>query len=156
MTFSFNVATLATTPKDQVRSLVGDTDPTAPLIDDEVIALYVPGGVLAQPDVYRAAVIVAKGIAGHFSRLADSSVGDVKVSLQQKAQGYLKLAKEWAETAVTASPPLPFAGGVHLSDKWAAVQDVDLVRPEFTRTTGDDTPTVEQAPQSMYTGVPWP
>lgn len=93
MTWSYN-SSLAS-DKDKVRLLTGDTDTTDQLLQDEEInyLLTETGNVLL------AAGRAARAIAAKFARQADKEVGDLRVSLSQKAEAYRKLADDLEKRA---------------------------------------------------------
>lgn len=99
MSWSYN-SNLAT-DKDKVRLLVGDTDTTDQLLQDEEInyLLTETGNVLL------AASRAAKAIAAKFSRQANKTVGDLRIDLSQKAEAYHKLADNLEQRAKSVSVP---------------------------------------------------
>jgi len=99
MTWSYN-SSLAS-DKDKVRLLTGDTDTTDQLLQDEEInyLLTETGNVLL------AAGRAARAIAAKFARQADKEVGDLRVSLSQKAEAYRKLADDLEKRAGSVSIP---------------------------------------------------
>lgn len=115
----------ASSPKDQVRFLVGDTDETDQLLQDEEIEWLISdrGSALA------AAVAAAEAIAAKFARQVDKAVGDLRLSLSQKAQGYAARAAELRLRLATGAAP--YAGGISASDKEAQELDTDRVPPAF-------------------------
>src|SRR5690606_38692178 len=76
--------------KDEVRFLVGDTDPDEQLVTDEEIeyALDQEGSVRA------AAVVVCESIQAGLAKKVDKAAGAVRVSLSQKADHYAKLCEQ--------------------------------------------------------------
>jgi len=85
--------------RDKVRLLIGDTDQTDQLLSDEEITYLLD----EWGTVYLAAARAAKVIAAKFSRQADKSVGDLRISLSQKAQMYMSLANDLERLAMTTS-----------------------------------------------------
>ena len=79
----------------EVRFLVGDTDQTDPLVQDEeiefVLTQYVP--VEGSP-AWLAAAHVADGIAAKFARKADRSLGSLSISASQQRDHYRELAAD--------------------------------------------------------------
>lgn len=121
-------------PIDAVRFLIGDTDSTDQLIQDQEIQWF----LLNEP-VIRAAARAAEAIAAKFSRKADKRVGDLWLELSQRAKQYRELAGELWEQAGGKSPNLalaPYAGGISRADKDSVEEDSDRVRPAFKRDTG--------------------
>jgi hypothetical protein len=96
----------ASSVKDQVRFLVGDTDSTDQLLQDAEI-LYVI--TEAGSSVYQAAHDAAYAIASKFSRMATSkSVGDLSLSYSDRAKAYFELANELLELGARREPPTPW------------------------------------------------
>lgn len=121
--------------RDAIRFLVGDTDSTDQLITDEEIAWVnseVSGSATATTHLYRAAARTAHAIAAKFTRLADQQIGDLRVTMSQKAAAARALAESLTEIAATDSAvPIPYAGGVSVDDKDTRDQDTDRVDPFF-------------------------
>lgn len=77
---------------DRIRILIGDTDPSEPLIDDEPL-LWI---LSIEPNDYLAASKACALIAAKFSRQADMSVGPLAVKFSQLADAYTELADRLA------------------------------------------------------------
>lgn len=119
----------SSSPKDEVRFLIGDTIQADPLLQDEEI-----NSVLAyEPNPLLAAVICANTIAAKFARLADVTVGKTKIAYNQKAEAYFKLADKLEAQANGNLKPIPYAGGISREDKKAQDEDTDRVEPYFQR-----------------------
>lgn len=134
MTYSASIATSA----DKVRFLIGDTSNVAAtelLADGEITWI-----LTQETNVYRAASVAAEAIAAKFSRLADTSVGDVSVSNSQKSAQYKDLAKRLALKATKRGSAAAFAGGISIADRDTRLDDTDRVPPFFSRINpgGDD------------------
>lgn len=142
MTYSASIATTS----DQVRFLVGDTSNSAStelLADGEITWI-----LTQETNVYRAASVAAEAIAAKFSRLADTSVGDVSVSNSQKSAQYKDLAKRLALKATKRGSAAAFAGGISVSDRDTRLDDTDRVDPFFSRTNpGGDDRLIDEATQ---------
>ena len=119
--------------RDAIRFLSGDTDTNDQLINDEEIGWVnkeVTGSSTATTGLYDAAYRCCLTIASKFSRLADQSVGDLRVSLSQKATAYRLQAEELKSLATReGSVPTPYAGGISISDKDIDRDDSDRVAP---------------------------
>src|SRR5690606_28566866 len=122
---------LATSPKDQVRFLVGDVVETEPLVQDEEILF----ALSQNPNVYYAAALICESIASMFSRKVDRQTGDVRASYSQRAKAYAERAKEFRAQAggMALSLAKPLAGGISVSDKKKANRNPDRVKPSFSR-----------------------
>jgi len=97
MTWSYD--TSLATDKDKVRFYIGDTDQTDQLLQDEEINFL----LTETTNVLLAASRAAKAVAAKFSRQADKAVGDLRISLSQKAQAYTTLAADLEKRALTSS-----------------------------------------------------
>ena len=73
-------------------------------------------------------------IASKFSRLADQSVGDLKVDMFQKATNAREQAALLKQQALReGNTPTPYAGGISVSDKEIDEDNSDIVQPYFSR-----------------------
>lgn len=120
--------TALTAAKDQVRLMIGDTDVSDALLQDEEIAFLL---TQSASNVNAAAVRACEAVAAKFARLADTQVDDVRVSLSQRAKGYREMAAT-LRGQIATSVSL-FAGGVSVSAKTSTEEDTDRVPPIFTR-----------------------
>ena len=131
MTWSYNPGALATSPLYQVRLALGDTQPAAPLLQDEEIAQYLS----RYGNPYFAAASAAEALAGGYSRQVDRSLGGMSLQNSQKAAQFLALARSLRRQG--ALQATPYAGGQSVADKQGREQNTDRVAPEFTKTTFD-------------------
>jgi hypothetical protein len=124
-TYSHNPAS---GPRDQVRFLIGDTDSSDPLLyDGEIDWLNSQYG-----SPMHAAIRACETIISKFSRQADESVGQVKITFSQRAKAYnTTLSMLRARLAMEDSAI--YAGGISVSDKQTQDQNSDRVRPDFTK-----------------------
>lgn len=95
MTWTYNLATLSTTPKDQIRYMVGDTDTTDQLIQDEEILfnLVLYPRNTGEPG-WLAAAFTCDNIAFSFAREVQNSIGPLSEQSQQKYDHYVALAQQ--------------------------------------------------------------
>jgi hypothetical protein len=114
--------------KDQVRYLVGDTDPDDPLTSDEEIIWQLS----ENPDVRLAAVAVARQIATVFARYATVRTQDTQVDWNARATQYRLIAQD-LERQSSERSAIPYAGGISRSDKETVEADTDRVAPAFTK-----------------------
>lgn len=146
MTWTYNLADLATSQKDQIRLEINDTDETAPLLQDEEIsqALAVEGSF------WGAAARCCEIIARSFLRKVDVRIGRGGTSLTYStaANQYFDMAQKLR--AKSSAIAAPWAGGTSKSAKDSLAQDTDAVQPIFTKTMqenpyvggqGSDSPT---------------
>ena len=126
----------ATNARDSIRFLVGDTDTNDQLVSDEEIAWtnnQVTGSDTATTDLYTVAYRVMLAIASKFSRLANQAIGDMRVDLSQKADNARTQAEQLRALAGRENlVPVPYAGGISVSDKDIDRANPDRVDPFFT------------------------
>lgn len=126
----------ATNARDSIRFLVGDTDTNDQLVTDEEIAWtnnQVTGSDTATTDLYTVAYRVMLAIASKFSRLANQAIGDMRVDLSQKADNARTQAEQLRILAGRENlVPVPYAGGISVSDKDIDRANPDRVDPFFT------------------------
>jgi hypothetical protein len=123
MAFTYDIST----NRGKVRFLVGDTDATDYFLEDNEIDYL----LLVWTSVQTAAVEACKAIAAKLSREADKRIGDLSLSMSQRAAAYLTLAKTLAKSS--SSMLSGFAGGISQSSKETVEDDSDRVVPAFTR-----------------------
>lgn len=123
------------TAKDAIRFLIGDTDTNDQLLSDEEIAWVnteASGTSTSTSDLYDAAYRCCVTIASKLARQADKSIGDLSVKLSQKADGYLKQADALKQLSMRSSGvPVPYAGGITISDKDIDEDNSDINRQWF-------------------------
>ena len=112
--------------KDHVRFLIGDTDEGSQLISDEEIAF-----LLTNESVLGAAVKATEAIAAVWSRKADRTIGDLRLSYENVSKQFLELSKR-LRRQMTLNLATPYMGGKTHTDKDANFADSDKVRPAFT------------------------
>lgn len=119
----------ATSVRDKVRFLVGDTDTTSQeMTDAEVDAMIAD----AANEPYAAAIACAYALASKYARKVDKSIGDLSISWGQVAKGYRDLVQQLRIQAAGAAGVLaPYAGGISVSDKEGDREDSDRVQPHF-------------------------
>lgn len=114
---------------DLTRFLLGDTDITDQLLSDEEIAW-----ALSQYNntPMNAAIRLCETIMSKFSRLADESVGQVKIQFSQKAKSYRLMLND-LRCRLAMEDASPFAGGISVAQKQAERMNSDRVRPDFSK-----------------------
>lgn len=118
---------------DEVRFLVGDTETTDQLVQDEEIAY----AVAEESNNRYAASRIARSIAAKFSRKVDKNIGDLKISYSRRYQQYLDMADELKADASTFGV-IPYAGGITISDKESVEKNPDRVSPSFSKNMHDN------------------
>ena len=111
--------------RDKIRTYIGDTDSTDPLLSDEQITYaYNEEGT-----VKGAAALAAEWIAIYFARQADKSVGDLSITYSNRAAQYKALAASLGSKSVKFC--LPYFGGISETAKETREDDTDRVEPAF-------------------------
>lgn len=131
----FNYSPGSTNAKDDIRLLIGDTDPHAHetvRLEDEEIERY----VVLLGNKYRAAAEAASTLAAKFARKADGSQGPDGVPFNVRAQELRTTAGHLRSLASASATPT-FGGG-SVSGKAAVAENTDRVKPAFTRSTLDN------------------
>lgn len=145
MTWTYNTAALATSPKDQVRLEIGDTVQTAPLLQDEEIQQ----AITVELNIWGAAARCCEIISRQLLRKADVRIGRGGTSLTYSAAAKQYTDMAAALRAKASAMHAPWAGGTSNTAKDSAAADSDLVQPIFTKTMqgnpwvggqGSDTP----------------
>jgi hypothetical protein len=78
--------------RDAVRELVGDTDTTDQQVTDESIALHLTA---TRNNIYGAAAVVCRLIAGKYARLVSTSVDGASQSFGERQRHYADLASTY-------------------------------------------------------------
>lgn len=126
---SWNYVDPSASAKDAVRFLVGDTDSSDQLLQDEEIN-WILGFYNNAP--MNAAVRACEAIMTKFARMADETVGQVRVEYSQKSKAYRDMRLELQRRLATEDA-VPFAGGISKGQKRTEELNQDRVKPSFTR-----------------------
>lgn len=86
---------------DQLRALIGDTNPDEPLLSDEEIMLCIRDKA---GNIYAAAALACRLIAARFAREADVKVGELAVTARSRAEAFERLAREFERLAFGIKP----------------------------------------------------
>lgn len=114
----------ASSDRDTVRFLVGDTVTTDPLATDEEIAWAL--GI--NSNVYIAASMIAESLATKFATMKVSvKIGPISEEYGNRAEFYAKRAKELKNNASANATLIPYAGGISLSDKEGLDSDNETI-----------------------------
>src|ERR1700722_13895684 len=108
MTWSYTVSDLATSAKDEVRFLIGDTLTTDQQVQDEEINF----AISQRSSVWGACAECCRAPATKFSRSADTAAGGSKTSYSQLAKAYGAKALDFEAKAAMGGAGLPYAGGI--------------------------------------------
>lgn len=135
MSWSYSATDLNTTTSsgrlNSVRLLVGDTDTTDQLVQNEEITF-----ALAQvgDNIYYAGSWVCRVIAAKFSRMVDTKLdGALSANYSDRAKQFQQLATQIeAQGKKTSGKALGvFGGGISVADMALANEDPDRVKPAF-------------------------
>lgn len=130
MTWTYTLATLSTSEKDQIRLQIGDTDTQAQLLQDEEINF----AITQERNFWGAAARCAEMAGFLFLRKVDTKLGrEMQVTYSTTAQQYFQMAK-WLRAKSLAAGIAPYVGGLFVSDKNTISQDTSQVAPLFTKT----------------------
>lgn len=117
----------ASSDRDEVRFLIGDTDSKDQLLSDDELDYIL--SVIPDPGAsyhnLKAASSACEAIAAKLSKVTDKSVGSLSISYSQRRQHYVDLAKDLAaratSSAASGSPGVPVLGGggqTYLGGDW--------------------------------------
>lgn len=136
MSWSYDPTDLNTTTSsgrlNSVRLLVGDTDTSDQLVQNEEITF---GLSQANNNVYYAAAWVCRTIAAKFGRMVDTSLdGALSAKYSTRVKQYQQLASQIeAQGKKTSGKSLGvFGGGYSTSAMQVVNEDTDRVKPAFT------------------------
>lgn len=119
----------ASSDKDQIRFLVSDTDINAQLVQDEEINW----ALSEYSNCATAASAVALSIAAQYAKKVNFTISkDLRVSYKNQADFYSNLADDLTSRALFVLA-MPYAGGISVDDKESYENDLDRVKPSFTR-----------------------
>jgi len=122
----------ASSPKDEVRFLIGDTNSSDPQLQDGEIS-YTIGLVYGSSPVpangnYVPAIYCADALIAKYARAVSKSVGDLHVTYSDRLKQYQELAARLRMRATLAQVQFN-AGGESIGEKIAAYANWDLIQP---------------------------
>jgi hypothetical protein len=123
-----------TSPKDEVRFLIFDTNMKVPMLQDEEIQyqidLVFPKGPPASGN-YLAAAYCCDVLRAKFAATSDSeSIGDLTVARSSQAQRFADMSARLRQRATLAGVKV-WAGGTSVAEKKGPDADPDRVQPAF-------------------------
>ena len=134
MTWTYDNTVLATSDKDAVRLIIGDTDTNDQLLQNEEITYY----ITLQGTVIRAASECARAVAAKYARLMSRSIGGLQADFGAKYRQYLELADNLARNEESA-PVSPYLSGWLKSQHKTRMENSDRI-PIFGRYGITDNP----------------
>lgn len=126
MTFTYDNSDIST-DLAKVRLLIGDTNSSDQLLQDEEINYFLS----VNDNVYSAAYLAANAIQSKFARMADTSIESVSVKYSQKASQYAALAKDLKSQAEEQDLVSPSVLGVSIDEMENQEADEDRVSNKF-------------------------
>jgi hypothetical protein len=144
MTWTYLNGDPATSDRNKVRFLTGDTNEGDQLLQDEEVDFL----LAEQSDPDLAAVDAAEAIAAKFARQADTQNEGLAISASQRSKAYRDIAKE-LRSRVDVRAEI-FAGGLTVSGKDTMADDTDAIQPAFKRGQ-DDLPGTNLDPNDQDT-----
>lgn len=128
MAFSYSFDP-SSSPKDEVRFILQDTDKNDPLFQDGEILYFLNQ---YNQSVLLSAIRAVEVLATRFARLADESVGQIHISYSQKYKQYLEMKKELRDRLSTEDTSF-FCGSIDRADKQLNQRNRALVQPKFRK-----------------------
>jgi len=129
MTWSYS-GNPASSDKDTVRFLVGDTKTDDPLVTDEEI----DWAITEEINKYCAAALIAESISAYFATQADLvKIGPIWEQYTKRSENYAKKAKDLRNKSSNKNTFAVYAGGIDIADKINHYNDTTLIQPEFTK-----------------------
>jgi hypothetical protein len=89
----------ASSPRDEVRFLIGDTDPAVPLLTDEELDWL----LAANSNTYYAAAQAADSVAAKYGKYVTKTVDGLTITKSERSTNYAALAKRLRSQARTRS-----------------------------------------------------
>lgn len=117
----------------RVRFLLQDTDESTRELEDEEIQ-YLLG---SYGSVGSAALAAARSLYGKYSRQVSRAVGDLRISLSDKANNWKIFMEQLEESSFVLGGSKPYVGGLSEAEEREDAIDRDLVQPGFWREMHD-------------------
>lgn len=141
----------ASSDRDAVRFLIGDTIETAAIFQDEEIDWL----VLQNGNIYFAAALAADAAAAQFAgaqsqgAVKTKTVGALSISYDDSARAseFRQLARDLRFRGAVNSTIITYSGGISKSDKQTREQDTDWDKPSFARGMHDNPNAGNQDPK---------
>jgi hypothetical protein len=134
VTWTYDPDTLETDPLMQLRLMIGDTDSTNQLAQDEELSYWLStegGGVV------QAAIASLEALAATYSTKADRVIGPLSIKYSQISANLCTRAQGLRIDRIALGAQV-YAGGIDVDDKRTGELDNGLVKPFFTRTRFDE------------------
>ena len=121
-----------TSPMDEVRFLIGDTNPSAQQLQDQEILYNIALVYGPNPPAsgnFLPAAYCADAISSNYARKVDKSVGDLHITYSQGSKNFQDLANRLRQRATLSMVPV-YAGGQSIADKIANYVNADQTQAE--------------------------
>lgn len=128
MTWSYS-GDPASSSRDEVRFLTGDTDSTEPKLSDEEI--YYLLTLWGDEDTYLVAAAAAEQMAASAASFLSYTADGVSLTLSDLQSKYLTMAQALRDQRVRLNRPEPYAGGTDVGDVNAHDNDQSVVHTDF-------------------------
>jgi hypothetical protein len=117
-------------PRDQVRFLIGDTDPENPWFSDAEVAYLLSS---ADSDPRAAAIAGVQGILARIASWQDETVGGVTLKISDLRDAFTSLlARLQTDTGTGALGAPPYVGGVDVADKQDLALDPTRIPTQYS------------------------
>ena len=133
MTWSYS-GDPGSSPLDEVRFTIGDTNVKDPELQNEEITFVI--NKLATFSAVRAGIDCLHNILAKYKSLVDEKVGDVDVKWSQKFGKTQDMLDQLIEDLAKSNIGTAFAGGISIDGKEAQILNTDRVSPAFVKTFG--------------------
>ena len=127
MTWTYDSSDPGATDKDQIRLMVGDTDTSDQLLQDQEIAYF----LTTYTTVGSAAVASARAILSIFARQVTKAVGDLRISASDRFKAYQEHLANLEDMALATDPYEIYAGGLSDAEVETDRADEDLRQARF-------------------------
>jgi len=122
----------SSSPLDELRFKIGDTDPAAPIFSDEELEYILTnnGGNMMASCTQCVQAAIAK-----YGRLKDEVVGGLQAKYQQIYENYQRMWQDIMNGTSIFGANLVnvFAGGLLIDDKLSQYDDTSKIQPKFTK-----------------------
>ena len=123
----------------RVRFLLQDTSEADHELEDEEISYL----LITYGSVGNAALAAARSLFAKYSRQVSKAVGDLRISLSDKATNWKKFMDQLETNALVFSPSAPYFGGQSLNEVDEDHEDVDLPPAQFEIGMNDFDPSTD-------------
>ena len=127
MSWTYNIAALATSPLFQLRLLIGDTLSKDPQFQDEELTWM----MTQRSSIYGAASDACRSLSAQMARQADSVQGPLRTAYSTRSRSYAAAAARFELQAMSRSAGMPYSGHTSQIDYDALAADPDRIAGQF-------------------------